>query len=220
MTARSDPGSAPADPIDRAEERRRALTAAIPQSDATLASARDRFTARYCRALLTRASESRPEIAEPLLDRIAQAAATLGQTREVVEAPNQAEKALPLPPHQRLQELQHYLCRQPEPATEASRQRLAAALGFEAGTHAGSDHSELQSARRLRALQGRCRLDQVLDAAATQRPETPGPLNPQNLIARALAEMHAISPAYLARFISYSRQLLWLGKAAEKEKSR
>ena len=210
---------APANPSDRVEERLRTLAASIPESDANLTSARERFTARYCRALLARAGQSRPEIAELLLDKIAQAATPLAQTSEVAEAPKQDE-TLPLPPHQRLHELQQSLCPRSVPATETSRQRIAVSLGFEAGTRAGGGHSDLQAARRLRALQGRYRLDQVLDAAATQRPETPGPLNPQNLIGRALTEMHDISPAYLARFISYSRQLLWLGKAAEKEKTK
>lgn len=73
---------------------------------------------------------------------------------------------------------------------------------------------DLLAAIRFLDLQAGQAADRELAALRAALPEDPGPLNPQALVIRSLATLQRISPAYVERFLHYSRSLCWLDSAA------
>ncbi|MEQ9464373.1 MAG: DUF2894 domain-containing protein [Haliea sp.] len=73
---------------------------------------------------------------------------------------------------------------------------------------------DLLAAIRFLDLQAGQAADRELVALRAALPEDPGPLNPQALVIRSLATLQKISPAYVERFLHYSRSLCWLDSAA------
>lgn len=70
--------------------------------------------------------------------------------------------------------------------------------------------TELKSAQYFRELrQQRVAHDRV-SRALEEAPEESGPLNPQKLVIRSMLAMRALSPDYLARFVSCVDTLFWL----------
>ncbi|MCB1773500.1 MAG: DUF2894 domain-containing protein [Gammaproteobacteria bacterium] len=112
-----------------------------------------------------------------------------------------------------------------EPAQDGS---LAAALrqqdrellqparrGYRPAAASAEDTVELGAMRRLRqslqAHQAQQRVTRELQVGEEDR----GPLNAQALVARHLAMMHEISPAFARRFVAHMDTVLWLQRAAE-----
>lgn len=69
---------------------------------------------------------------------------------------------------------------------------------------------ELKSVRRFRESLRRRQSEKAVARAVAERPENPGPLNPQMLMIRSLALLRDLSPAYVNRFVTYAESLLWL----------
>ena len=91
------------------------------------------------------------------------------------------------------------------------------------------DSHELKSFKLFKDTWARLHSERVVTQAIKNRPENPGPLNPQMLAIKSLSTMRELSPDYLNRFVSYVDTLLWLekseamlvpAKAAEKTKGR
>ncbi len=97
----------------------------------------------------------------------------------------------------------------PAPAAAAGATPAAAADAVDETV----DEAELKSARHFRATWAKLSVERQLAAALAQAPENAGPLNSHRLALHALERMHAISPDYLARFMSYADGLLWLAQA-------
>ncbi len=66
---------------------------------------------------------------------------------------------------------------------------------------------ELRAARQFRQLQGRHAKRRKVQFALDNRPEDPGPLNPDMLAVQILRETQDASPAYLERIVSYLETL-------------
>ena len=91
------------------------------------------------------------------------------------------------------------------------------------------DSHELKSFKLFKDTWARLHSERVVTQAIQNRPENPGPLNPQMLAIKSLSTMRDLSPDYLNRFVSYVDTLLWLEKSeamlapakpAEKSKGR
>ena len=72
---------------------------------------------------------------------------------------------------------------------------------------------ELRSLQRFRSTWSQLGTAQRLRQSLAQVPQQAGPLNSQLLVLRALQQMQASSPAYLAHFIAQAEALLWLEQA-------
>lgn len=100
---------------------------------------------------------------------------------------------------------------------EAIRQTL---LADQPAQHSASEAAPppvtLRSRQKLRRLQASQSTHQIVNRAIRERPQSPGPLNPQMLALRALTTMQALSPAYLNRFVDLMDTLRWLEHADHK----
>jgi len=187
------------------------------------------LSAAYYRALIERAGRSREYLAERILDRVEAGMATYGSFSHVEEgARERPEIALSDEGVSALEALL-VLCRQLNGSMEqvpdqplSLEQELSIQLqdllpGSDTGMpSAAAGMTQLQSARNLQGLQKRSRLEQLMLVAAAQRPDTAGPLNPQSLVVRVLSTLHDLSPAYLARFITYARALVLLQRSGDR----
>lgn len=72
---------------------------------------------------------------------------------------------------------------------------------------------ELRTAQQLRPTLARLRVQRQIARAQARQPDNPGPLNSEHLLVRALQQMQALAPAYLASFITQMETLLWLDTA-------
>lgn len=88
------------------------------------------------------------------------------------------------------------------------------ALSSTAGLSAATAPAELKSLQRDRAAWARLSVEQELQRALAQVPANPGPLNPHLLVLRSLRQLQALSPAYLARFVSQVETLIWLERVS------
>jgi len=79
--------------------------------------------------------------------------------------------------------------------------------------HVGEEPGELTSVRQFRESWLKLNADKLVTHAIQQRPDNPGPLNPQMLVIRSLATMRDLSPDYLNQFVAHIDTLLWLEKA-------
>lgn len=91
-------------------------------------------------------------------------------------------------------------------------QETVAAVLSQSGVKDGSKAAlvELASVRRFRESCVKIHSKKVLKKALDDRPENPGPLNPQMLTIRSLSLLRDLSPEYLKRFVSYIDTMLWL----------
>ncbi len=71
---------------------------------------------------------------------------------------------------------------------------------------------ELRSARSYRQRMQRSGAEQLLAHSVAEAPEESGPLNPQKLATRALANMQQLSAPASARFVAWLNTLLYLEK--------
>ncbi|MFT6389157.1 MAG: hypothetical protein ACJAUP_002547 [Cellvibrionaceae bacterium] len=71
----------------------------------------------------------------------------------------------------------------------------------------------LKSSLAYQKFQNKMRVDNFIDIALSEIPETPGPLNPEMLAIRLLKNIRTISPEYLSRYVSYFETLQCLEKA-------
>lgn len=78
---------------------------------------------------------------------------------------------------------------------------------------------ELKAVRYFRETLQRQHADELVSRAVTEAPADSGPLNPQKLAIQSLAAMRELSPAYLARFVSYVDTLFWLENTGKSNKS-
>lgn len=90
---------------------------------------------------------------------------------------------------------------------------LPSTAGLSAAT-APAEPAELKSLQRDRAAWARLSVEQELQRALAQVPANPGPLNPHLLVLRSLRQLQALSPAYLARFVSQVETLIWLERVS------
>lgn len=90
---------------------------------------------------------------------------------------------------------------------------LSSTAGLSAAT-APAEPAELKSLQRDRAAWARLSVEQELQRALAQVPANPGPLNPHLLVLRSLRQLQALSPAYLARFVSQVETLIWLERVS------
>lgn len=103
-----------------------------------------------------------------------------------------------------------------EPASLADQlheQELALVATAEHTTAAGATLAgpkALRAARHAQAAQVRQNARRALLRAQAQIPPDAGPLNPQRLACQSLQTMHALSPRYLTRLVSYLDTLFWL----------
>jgi hypothetical protein len=84
---------------------------------------------------------------------------------------------------------------------------------------------ELRSVRLFRNTWSKLSADQQLNTALDRAPLNAGPINSHMLVLRSLAQMRALSPDYLNRFISYADTLIRLeqvdqAKPAQKPKPK
>lgn len=70
--------------------------------------------------------------------------------------------------------------------------------------------SDMKSVRRFAATWSKIATERQLSAALTRGPGHAGPLNSHNLMLRTMSLMHALSPAYLRRFMAQADALVWL----------
>ena len=79
----------------------------------------------------------------------------------------------------------------------------------------------LRHAEPLRQSLARLRLDEQVRVAMTLAPSQAGPINSQALVTRALAQLRALSPAYLQRFMAVVDGLAWMeGAQAQPDSAR
>ena len=81
---------------------------------------------------------------------------------------------------------------------------------------AGRPPTGLESARLFRQHQAALSVESLVNKALLEKPESPGPLNPQMLAIKALTNMRDLSPHYLRRFVTYMDTLLWIEQASPK----
>lgn len=97
------------------------------------------------------------------------------------------------------------------PDAEAPANGLPQAAGAPlVGTGTGAAVPELKALSRFRRTWTRLRTDLQLAQSLASAPDNPGPLNSHGLALRALQQMRALSPGYLARFMAHIDTLLWL----------
>ena len=172
------------------------------------------FDHRYLEALLQRAGPRPVAVARRLLDRVERGVAALehqgaagGEVNQTTPAEGETIA--------RLRHLRQALDARPD--VDPAAGRLARALeSQDRQTPGRTSGDSLRAARRLESLRARYRQHRLIAVAREEQPAAPGPLNPHNLLVRALTAMGEISPAYLARLTEYSRQLLWLQQLGEK----
>jgi hypothetical protein len=64
--------------------------------------------------------------------------------------------------------------------------------------------------RYFRSTWSRLRVERQLTQSQAQLPENAGPLHSDRLVLSALQTLHALSPAYLNRYMGYIDTLMWL----------
>lgn len=79
--------------------------------------------------------------------------------------------------------------------------------------HRAEPLRELKSLPYFRSTWSRLKLERQLSHAFAQAPANAGPLNSHFLVLQSLETMRALSPGYLAQFVSYVDALLWLDQA-------
>lgn len=77
----------------------------------------------------------------------------------------------------------------------------------------GAAPADLKALRQFRSSWAQLSVDRQLTQSLAQVPENAGPLNSNLLVQRSFARLRELSPAYLARFMSYAEALLWLDDA-------
>lgn len=106
----------------------------------------------------------------------------------------------------------------PAPATLASamteQEQAFLGQGSSDGSPAPGIRAEPDSLAPLRETLTALATARTLERERRHKPAESGPLNPQMLALRSLESMRELSPAYLARFVSYLDTLFWLEKAA------
>lgn len=177
-------------------------------------SAAASFDFQYLQALLRRCPANNPAVARRLLDRVEAGIAALGKPGD--DSVSAGESSPVSRSRLALAQLRRDLDGGDEPLVDSRPQRLADELGVQDQGDQSAGRSGLRAAKNLGAIKAQFQLDQLMATALLDQPEAPGPLNPQGLMIRALATMRNISPAYLSRFVNYSRTLLWLQRAADK----
>lgn len=99
----------------------------------------------------------------------------------------------------------------PDSLASAMRAQEAAAAGDPSTT--GST-AELRSFAPFKEALGALATEQLLAREQRREHADSGPLNPQMLAIRSLESMHALSPQYLNRFVTYLDALFWLDRPA------
>jgi hypothetical protein len=114
------------------------------------------------------------------------------------------------------------------PAPAQARQNAAAHAAPHAAPKAGRSRPAAARPERLpeprratvpaldyfRDTWARQQVSQHLSRSLARPTDNAGPLNSHRLALRALAQMQALSPAYLARFVAYLDALSWVDQAA------
>jgi hypothetical protein len=164
---------------------------------------------------LARRTEAQQGTARQLLERkLAQAIETLAArcpepSATVDDSPKTSPLASPLAG------LIVELAQHPLPdslAPDASAMPSAATVATDAAPMP-ADSMELKALRYFRDDWARLSVEQQLADALANGPENAGPLNPHRLVLRTLERMHALSPDYLRRFMTYVDALRWLEQA-------
>ena len=104
-------------------------------------------------------------------------------------------------------------------AQPASPDSLASAMRAQEAAVAGDPPAaggtaELRSLAPFRKTLAALATDQLVAREQRGGPADSGPLNPQMLAIRSLESMQALSPQYLARFVTYLDALFWLDRSA------
>lgn len=188
----------------------------------------------HIRALLLRAEQQRPEVAQLLTDRARRALARLQQSARLPPAIPPGAGQCQQPPTAGITGLRALVrqltAQDANPNKTASgmelddylRQKERELLGQSAAVepeqataHAENSAApimELRAARRLRQSLAAEHTASLLHRAIEESPDSPGPLNPQMLATRALTSMRQLSPQYFNRFVSHIDTLLYLEK--------
>ena len=180
-------------------------------------------------SLLRRAVEARPAVAAHLVGRanghlLALENRDVADTKASIQSLSESWKAewqallQDMQPQTQVDEDESSLDRQ----YREQEQVLLASLGVEsaalrAAAAEPSDEKapfpQLKAAQKLRIAKVRQHQRQRVSRALEAQPESPGPLNPQMLAIKALAQMQTLSPHYLERFVSYLDTLLLLAQS-------
>lgn len=127
--------------------------------------------------------------------------------------------------HNPLQQLTESLLQDHAPETQSqgsrlnqqlSQQEAAASASLVGNVSSSSKRSaagELKSIALFRDSWAKRHIDNLTTQAINNRPDNPGPLNPERLASGSLSRIKDISPRYLNRFIGYVDTLLWLQQA-------
>ncbi len=187
----------------------------------------DPLRAQLAGALLARCEQQRPGVVHHLRTRAAQQLEALAAKLDCGATPAVAVTAGPRPAREALAGLRQLLREREAHQPLSPRQQFEAELRAQeravfgsAGPAATEGHNpstgggDLLAAIRFLDLQAGQAADRELAALRAALPEDPGPLNPQALVIRSLATLQRISPAYVERFLQYSRSLCWLDSVA------
>ncbi len=206
----------------------------IPAVEALRQAGADRFDPvrfRFIESLALRAQQQRPAVAS-LLE--ARARAALAAYRQ--DCANGAEASSPIKPRptdagRELRQLVGEIsrCRSLRDAGESlsfedelramERQLVESRVGNQVPPEPSRENTpgyaaELGVMRHMRDAMAKRQAHKRVMQAIQEKPDNPGPLNPQALIIRSLSMMQDLSPAYASRFVSYMDALLCLRQSA------
>lgn len=75
---------------------------------------------------------------------------------------------------------------------------------------------DLSVMRDIRKNIGKQKRQRLVSRVIQERPENPGPINPQSLVIKSLSMARELSPSYANRLLSYLDSMLWLEQAGAK----
>lgn len=178
---------------------------------------RDALRWHFVQRLWQRAQDTRSDAVRHILQRkLDQALLEFGQRLERSGPSGAAEPspARPAPRSSPLSELSRHL---------QALQGVQAVVPDTKGLPPGADglaavmvRPELKSVSGFRERWSGLQAGQRLQQALGQGPEQAGPLNSHRLVLRSLAQIQALSPAYLQRFMAQADVLLWLERAGQR----
>lgn len=174
-----------------------AARALVEQLENSGAAHVDPMKFHFLKSLLRRSLNHPPSIAQTLQSRVIALAADL-QVRMAQHLNSIRPEPSPIRSSP-LSDLMSYL-----------KERVEASDIGENAAEPAHHHPELKSVRRFRESLRRRQSEKAVARAVAERPENPGPLNPQMLMIRSLALLRDLSPAYVNRFVTYTESLLWL----------
>jgi len=154
-----------------------------------------------------------------LVQRLAEAETTTPTPASPPEQPTSATsptsptQAAAAPPTRPLASLLGMLRAAPPSGVDAAASTPGVGGAGNAASGKTTAPAELKAVSQHRRTWTRLRTEQRLQQSRASVPENAGPLHSQALVLRLLTQLQALSPDYLAHFVSHVDALLWLEQA-------